>query len=250
LRRLLAAGGTAETEALPEGLTRITIDRPDGSRVVTWRDASGELVRRVRVLADGREIVLFDEGDGEAETVRVSELPPLRRDEQRTVYISDSTAEELGLALRARPIAELDRRFSLRQVRETDELRWLMPAISLDALTFETGSAELGLDQIAALDALGREIATLVAEDPDEVFLVEGHTDAIGPAIYNLALSDRRAETVATLIASHYGVPPENLITQGFGKQDLKVPTLGPSRENRRVEVRRITPLLRQAGAE
>jgi outer membrane protein OmpA-like peptidoglycan-associated protein len=39
-------------------------------------------------------------------------------------------------------------------------------------------------------------------------------------------------------------VPPENLTTQGYGEQYLKVPTEGPSRENRRVAVRRITPLL------
>jgi OmpA-OmpF porin, OOP family len=36
----------------------------------------------------------------------------------------------------------------------------------------------------------------------------------------------------------------ENLTTQGYGEQYLKVPTQGPERTNRRVTVRRITPLL------
>ena len=40
------------------------------------------------------------------------------------------------------------------------------------------------------------------------------------------------------------GIPPENLTTQGYGEQYLKVPTQGPERLNRRVTVRRITPLL------
>jgi outer membrane protein OmpA-like peptidoglycan-associated protein len=36
-------------------------------------------------------------------------------------------------------------------------------------------------------------------------------------------------------------------VTQGYGEQYLKVPTEEPERENRRVTVRRITPLVAQA---
>ena len=39
-------------------------------------------------------------------------------------------------------------------------------------------------------------------------------------------------------------MPAGNLTTQGYGKQFLKVQTDGPERANRRVAVRRITPLL------
>ncbi len=42
-----------------------------------------------------------------------------------------------------------------------------------------------------------------------------------------------------------YGIPPENLTTQGYGERYLKVQTLGPNQENRRVTIRRITPLVR-----
>jgi hypothetical protein len=52
------------------------------------------------------------------------------------------------------------------------------------------------------------------------------------------------------LISNTYQIPPENLVTQGYGEQNLKVPTEGPSRENRRVAARRITPLLRGASAQ
>jgi outer membrane protein OmpA-like peptidoglycan-associated protein len=67
----------------------------------------------------------------------------------------------------------------------------------------------------------------------------------VGSPVDNLSLSDRRAQSVATLLTQSYNVPPENLATQGFGAQYLKVQTQGPSRENRRVTVRRITPLLK-----
>jgi outer membrane protein OmpA-like peptidoglycan-associated protein len=39
-------------------------------------------------------------------------------------------------------------------------------------------------------------------------------------------------------------VPPENLVTQGYGEQFLKINTQTPERANRRVALRRITSLL------
>ena len=58
------------------------------------------------------------------------------------------------------------------------------------------------------------------------------------------ALSDRRAESVANVLSEQFEVPPENLVTQGYGEQYLKVQTDAPDRINRRVAVRRITPLM------
>jgi outer membrane protein OmpA-like peptidoglycan-associated protein len=50
------------------------------------------------------------------------------------------------------------------------------------------------------------------------------------------------------MLTNQFGVPAENLTTQGYGKQFLKIPTDGPERANRRVAVRRITPLLAGQG--
>jgi outer membrane protein OmpA-like peptidoglycan-associated protein len=79
------------------------------------------------------------------------------------------------------------------------------------------------------------------------VFLIEGHTDKVGSDDDNLSLSDRRAESIANILTGDYQIPPENLVTQGYGEQYPKVETEGPSRENRRVTLRRITPLLQGA---
>jgi outer membrane protein OmpA-like peptidoglycan-associated protein len=49
---------------------------------------------------------------------------------------------------------------------------------------------------------------------------------------------------VATVLTQYFDVPPENLVTQGYGEQFLKVNTQGPERLNRRVALRRITPFL------
>jgi outer membrane protein OmpA-like peptidoglycan-associated protein len=242
--RFLQEGSDASVEYFADGLSLVTVTRPDGGRVLSWRDASGQVVRRVAVLPDGREITLFDGLEPEAE-IRVTELPPIRREDQRRGFLSGASAEDLRSVLSAQPVAAVEDRFTLRQILANDRIRWLMPSLALDAVTFDTGSATLGAEAVQALDTMGRTLLAMVEDDPREVFLVEGHTDAVGSDIFNLALSDRRAETVATLLTSYYGVPPENLLVQGFGEQDLRVPTLAASRENRRVEVRRITPLLR-----
>jgi outer membrane protein OmpA-like peptidoglycan-associated protein len=49
---------------------------------------------------------------------------------------------------------------------------------------------------------------------------------------------------VATVLTENFDVPPENLVTQGYGEQFLKVNTQAAERLNRRVALRRITPFL------
>lgn len=245
--RLLTDGSTASVEELVEGRTQVTVTRPDGTQIITLRDAGGNLLRRVRRLPNGDEVLLFAETQTtRADAADLATLPSIPLDERRIVYLTRASEQEIERALLEAPIAPAARAYSLREVRDTYRLRWQMPSIRLDVLTFETKSAELGADQLNALDAMGATLAAIVARRPDEVFLIEGHTDAVGGDLHNLALSDRRAETVAALLTRFYDVPPENVIAQGYGEQDLTVPTMGPSRENRRVEMRRITPLLRQ----
>src|SRR5207248_8455526 len=123
-------------------------------------------------------------------------------------------------------------------------LRERLPRVFLDTVTFETGSCEVAPDQVDRLTVIADSINRAVAANPSEVFLVEGHTDAVGSDIDNLSLSDRRAESVALVLTQQFGVLSENLTTQGYGAHYLKVPNPGPEKANRRVTVRRITPLL------
>ena len=66
----------------------------------------------------------------------------------------------------------------------------------------------------------------------------------------NLVLSDRRAESVAKALTEYYGVPPENMVVQGYGESELLIDSAGPELANRRVAVRDITVLLRQTKAK
>jgi outer membrane protein OmpA-like peptidoglycan-associated protein len=119
-----------------------------------------------------------------------------------------------------------------------------MRRVDLDTITFEFGSWELPDDQIGAMTGIAQALQQAIQQNPNEIFLVEGHTDAVGPDEDNLTLSDRRAETVATVLTERFQIPAENLTTQGYGEQYLKVNSQGPEQANRRVTLRRITPLL------
>jgi outer membrane protein OmpA-like peptidoglycan-associated protein len=67
---------------------------------------------------------------------------------------------------------------------------------------------------------------------------VTGHTDTVGSDAYNMRLSRRRAESVATELESK-GVPSSAIALVAKGKRDLLVPTKDGVREpqNRRVEI-------------
>jgi outer membrane protein OmpA-like peptidoglycan-associated protein len=143
----------------------------------------------------------------------------------------------------APPVEPLTERYTLDQVRFSAPLRDRMPRVDLD-VTFDTGSWQLAPEQVDKLSVIAEGLNKALQQNPREVFMVEGYTDATGADEDNLSLSDRRAEAVAVALTEQFKVPPENLVTQGYGEQYLKVDTQGPEEANRRVAVRRITPLI------
>jgi outer membrane protein OmpA-like peptidoglycan-associated protein len=248
--------GDAEVrvERLRGGRTRETVTRDNGVQIITIRDEGGYVLYRSRIMPDGREYVLIDNRDPDRDRRRRDwdrELPPLRVDIPRERYIVPARRADYDVIYEtfiAPPVEEVEQAYSLREVRESERLRDKVRRVDLDTITFETGSATVRQSQVPLLEDLARASIALIEQDPSTVLLVEGHTDAVGSDISNLALSDRRAETVARILAEIYGVPPENMVVQGYGEDYLKVDTEGPSEENRRVTLRNITQLLSARG--
>lgn len=239
-------GAEVTTERFSDGSVRETVTRANGVKVVTIKASNGQVLRRVRVMPDGQQIVLFDD-TVTVEPVEVTELP---RTSTRSIQLSELSEEELRAALAEKERAELHRHYTLQQVREIRAVRDLVPVIELEAINFATDSAAITASEAEELRALGLAMSELIERNPNEVFLVEGHTDAVGSASYNLALSDRRAESVALALTEYFDVPPENMVVQGYGEANLKIRTPGPERQNRRATVRRITPLLQASAAQ
>ena len=165
----------------------------------------------------------------------------------REHYIVDATIATPVLlyeTLEAPPLVPIERAYSLDEIRYNVALRDRMRRIDINTINFEFASWEVAPDQYDHLALIAESIQRVLRRNPDEIFMIEGHTDAVGSEEDNLSLSDRRAESVAVILSQQFNISPENLVTQGYGKQFLKISTPGPSRENRRVAVRRITPLL------
>jgi len=232
------------------GADTVTVfERPDGSRIYTVNDEDGRLLRRYRRLPDGREIIIIDNrysGPPNPFGYFVDLPPPVIHIPRERYIVEDEYAQpdDIYSALWAGPVDYVDRPYTLDEIRYSLPLRERMPRVDLDTVTFDTGSWEVAPDQVERLAVIADGINRAIAANPSEVFLIEGHTDAVGSDIDNLSLSDRRAESVALVLSQQFGVPPENLTTQGYGAHYLKIPNPGPERANRRVTVRRITPLL------
>ncbi|WP_239985957.1 OmpA family protein [Paracoccus sp. SY] len=237
-------GSTVTTENFDDGSSRTVVTRSDGSRVVTIRDADLRVLRRTLVSADGTQTRLIDD-TAPVEPVDVATLP-------RPAPVAPTGAFQDEAALREALQSEvaIDRRFTLGQIRSIPEVRALVPPVTIDAITFDTGSAAISPDQARQLSTLGNVIQDAIAQNPREMFLIEGHTDTVGADAANLALSDRRAESVALALTEYFDVPPENMVVQGYGEQFLQVRQEGDVRENRRAAVRRITGLLQTAEAQ
>lgn len=263
-RRLQRFGRVSDSRRRPGGGNITTIVRPDGGRIITETSPDGRLIRRYRRTRDGRTIILVDNrrtwrkwGAIGAGAVLATGLllaldpPHYRGPRERYIIEYDGAGDDdIYDALMAPPIDDIGRGYTLDHVLFNYNLRERMRRIDLDSIHFEFGAWDIDESQYGKLERLARAMGRILDRNADEVFLIEGHTDAVGDPVSNRSLSDRRAEEVANILTEEFDIPPENLVIQGYGEEFLKVDTEEASRINRRVTVRRITPLLdrREAG--
>ena len=247
-------------ERLADGRIRETVTRVDGTRVITIRGTDGEVDQRQVVKPTGKSFTLAagamgDPGKTESGQWRDpgDDLPPLRLTIPARDYVLDADdADEGDLAffLIQPPVERMKRIYSIDEVKRSARVRDSVRRLEIGGLTFDSGRSTIGDDQIRSLKKLADAMLELLDRDPAETFLIEGHTDAVGDELSNLALSDARANTIARILTEYFDIPPENLATQGYGESFLKVRTEGAERLNRRVTVRRISPLITVANGD
>ncbi len=240
-------------DELPRGRTRETIVRPGGNQIVTIYDRYGDILQRSRIDRDGNEYLMiyapeYDDNP-RASIIDVGyELPPMRLTVPVRDYIidvADDPDRDFYDFLAMPPVERVERVYTIDEVRHSARLRDKVRRIDLDTIHFATGSAEVSMSQAKTLRNVATAMQKVLAKDPGETFFIEGHTDAVGSDRSNLVLSDKRAESVASLLTEVYDIPAENLVTQGYGERFLKIRTQAAEQENRRVTIRRVTPLVR-----
>ena len=79
---------------------------------------------------------------------------------------------------------------------------------------FDTDSAVVKPEYYPEIE----KIANFLKEHPDMKIEIQGHTDSVGPADYNLKLSQRRAEAVKKILVEKFGISPDRIIAKGYGE--------------------------------
>src|SRR6185436_11942988 len=90
-----------------------------------------------------------------------------------------ASQSEINNVLIAPPVERIERRYTLDEVRYSPRLRERMPSVDLDTITFETGSWAITPDQTERLAMIAVGVKDAIGKIPAEIFLVEGHTDAV-----------------------------------------------------------------------
>jgi outer membrane protein OmpA-like peptidoglycan-associated protein len=167
------------------------------------------------------------------------------------IWAAEEDDQEIEQQLVRRPIRRIERTYDRDELVEEPEViltrpevRDSLPGVEIDTIRFGFNEAFVREEEVQSVDRIGAIIERVVTAHPKELFVIEGHTDAVGTDEYNLRLSKQRAEAVRQILLEFYNIGEENLITVGLGERYLKIPTPDPEQENRRVTIRRATPLL------
>jgi OmpA-OmpF porin, OOP family len=106
-------------------------------------------------------------------------------------------------------------------------------------VNFGFDKAVLTKDDKEQLDNFGQQLGSA----NNYILEVTGGTDSIGPADYNYALSERRADAVVQYLATKYNVPARRFYLIGIGKDKEVAPNNTPDgrKQNRRVEIRMLS---------
>jgi len=107
--------------------------------------------------------------------------------------------------------------------------------LTLSSVNFETGSAVLTPGARRVLNEVGRALL----QRPQARVEIQGHTDAVGAADYNLRLSDARAQAVYRyLVGAYPALNPSRFIVRGLGESEPVATneTAAGRAMNRRVE--------------
>jgi outer membrane protein OmpA-like peptidoglycan-associated protein len=100
--------------------------------------------------------------------------------------------------------------------------------LSFEDVYFDFDRSTLRPEALRLLD----DAITRLQANPDKSIVIEGHTCSIGTAEYNLALGDRRANSVREYLVSR-GVPAGRMESRSYGEER-------PKHDNAREETRRL----------
>jgi outer membrane protein OmpA-like peptidoglycan-associated protein len=106
--------------------------------------------------------------------------------------------------------------------------------LTLGDVLFDTGKAELNPGAARNLD----QLVQFLTDHPERHVEIDGYTDSVGTDSFNLDLSQRRADTVRSVLVNH-GIESSRVVSRGYGKEYSVASNAdsGGRQLNRRVEI-------------
>ncbi len=155
---------------------------------------------------------------------------------------AELAAQQAANAQQQAALEQSEREKQLLRQRLLEQFNRVLPTtdtpaglvVNMADVLFATGKSDL---RAPAREALAK-LSGIVLNYPTLQLTIEGHTDSVGSAEYNQALSEKRADSVRDYLVSQ-GVDASKLSAQGLGKYhpvaDNSTP--GGRQKNRRVEI-------------
>jgi OOP family OmpA-OmpF porin len=196
----------------------------DGANVSSLSDipeGAGRPLTHIAVMADGAAVKAYVNG------VRVANVPNATLGRGKALYVTFLADESTPAYLSNIRVAEGG--------KPLYEALLANGRVATHGLLFDTGSDQLRAESKPTLDAIGQ----LFAQHGDLKLRIEGHTDNVGNAAANLALSERRAAAVRQALVATYHVDAARLTSAGLGQGKPAASNDTPEgrQQNRRVEL-------------
>lgn len=187
-------------------------------------EASWDRVHSARLMVDG------DYAKAYVDSIRVANVPnaALGRSSTLELYLGGRDSDPVFVT-------------NVRVAAGGRRLREALAAdgrVATHGIYFDFASDEPRAESTPTL----KEIGLMLQADSSLRLLIEGHTDDVGNADVNLALSARRAEAVRQYLLVTYGIGAARLEARGFGASKPAAPnaTDAGRQTNRRVELVRL----------
>jgi outer membrane protein OmpA-like peptidoglycan-associated protein len=184
-------------------------------------DAERGKLRRGRVLADGKYVKVY------LDDTRVLNVPngDLGRAD-KILFYTDGDAKAPSLFGNFRIAAGGKKLYDALSTAGR---------VATQGIYFDTGSDRVRPESTPTL----KEIGTMLKDHPELKLTIEGHTDNVGSAPANQALSEKRAAAVRQALIDTYGIDGARLQAKGLGQTKPAASNDTPEgrQGNRRVEL-------------
>lgn len=190
--------------------------------------------KEISQLSLSKDKILIKAREYEVDAARILAEQKAREAEQRALEAELARQEAEKSRLRAEEALaqkrQIEKELAELQAKQTDR----GSVVTLGNILFQVDKSALLPGGFMAVDKLAR----FLRKYPERHVLIEGHTDSSGSDSYNIALSQRRANSVWNALMER-AIDGERIVTKGYGEMYPVAgnETNGGRQQNRRVEV-------------